>query len=93
MAAANAQFIGAGFNIIPRAAMTDGLLDLQVFTTRRREVFRLTRKARTGGHLSDSAVRRFAVAEVRVEADREGAGRDPGSVPSATRPAVPKNLI
>lgn len=69
MAAANAQFIGAGFNIAPRAAMTDGLLDVQVFTARRREVFRLTRKARTGGHLSDPAVRRFAVAEVRVEAE------------------------
>ena len=69
MAAANAQFIGAGFNIAPRAAMMDGLLDVQVFTARRREVFRLTRKARTGGHLSDPAVRRFAVAEVRVEAE------------------------
>ena len=47
----------------------DGLLDVQVFTARRREVFRLTRKARIGGHLSDPAVRRFAVAEVRVEAE------------------------
>ena len=46
MAAANAQFIGAGFNIAPRAAMMDGLLDV-----------------------SDPAVRRFAVAEARVEAE------------------------
>lgn len=72
MAVANAQFIGAGFNIAPRAAMMDGLLDVQVFTARRREVFRLTRKARTGEHLSDPAVRRFAAAEVRVETEGGG---------------------
>ena len=72
MTVANAQFIGAGFNIAPRASLVDGLLDVQVFTARRREVFRLTMKARTGSHLSDPAVRRFSVPEVRVDAEGEG---------------------
>lgn len=89
MAVANAQFIGAGFNIAPRAAMMDGLLDVQVFTARRREVLRLTRKARTGEHLSDPAVRRFATAEVRVEAENgwpvEADGEVLGETPAVFR--------
>ena len=72
MTVANAQFIGAGFNIAPRASLADGLLDVQVFTARRREVFRLAMKARTGSHLSDPAVRRFSVPEVRIDAEDGG---------------------
>lgn len=67
--AANAQFFGGGFNIAPRASMVDGLVDLQVITSRRREVAALMRKARGGDHLADPGVRRFVVAETRIETD------------------------
>ena len=67
--AANAQFFGGGFNIAPRASMVDGLLDIQVISSRRREVAALMRKARGGDHLADPSVRRFVAPEARIEAD------------------------
>ena len=66
---ANAQFFGGGFNIAPRASMVDGLLDVQVITSRRREVGALMRKARGGDHLADPGVRRFVTPEARIETD------------------------
>ncbi|MCE2528866.1 MAG: hypothetical protein J4G11_03225 [Acidimicrobiia bacterium] len=67
--AANAQFFGGGFNIAPRASMVDGLLDVQIITSRRREVAGLMRRARGGDHLADPAVRRFVAPEARIETD------------------------
>ena len=67
--AANAQFFGGGFNIAPRASMVDGLLDVQIITSRRREVAALMRKVRGGDHLGDPAVRRFVTPEARIETD------------------------
>ena len=67
--AANAQFFGGGFNIAPRASMVDGLLDIQIITSRRREVASLMRRARGGDHLADPAVRRFVAPEARIETD------------------------
>ncbi|MDE0137236.1 MAG: YegS/Rv2252/BmrU family lipid kinase [bacterium] len=83
--AANAQFFGGGFNIAPRASMVDGLLDIQVISSRRREVAALMRKARGGDHLADPGVRRFVAPEARIEAnppwpvevDGEPIGRTP----------------
>ena len=49
--------------------MVDGLLDIQVITSRRREVAALMRKARGGNHLADPGVRRFVAPEARIEAD------------------------
>ena len=66
---ANAQFFGGGFNIAPRASMADGLLDVQVITSRRREVAALMRKARGGDHLAEPGVRRFVAPEARIETD------------------------
>ncbi len=66
---ANAQFFGGGFNIAPRASMVDGLLDVQIITSRRREVAGLMRRARGGDHLADPAVRRFVAPEARIETD------------------------
>jgi len=66
---ANAQFFGGGFNIAPRASMVDGLLDVQIITSRRREVAALMRKARGGDHLADPGVRRFVAPEARIETD------------------------
>lgn len=67
--AANAQFFGGGFNIAPRASMVDGLLDVQIITSRRREVAGLMRRARGGDHLADPGVRRFVATEARIETD------------------------
>lgn len=67
--AANAQFFGGGFNIAPRASMVDGLLDVQIITSRRREVAGLMRRARGGDHLADPGVRRFVAPEARIETD------------------------
>ena len=39
--AANAQFFGGGLNIAPKAMLTDGEFDVQVFTGPRRQVFSL----------------------------------------------------
>lgn len=66
---ANGQFIGAGYNIAPRASMADGLLDVQVITSSRRRMGRLAARARGGNHLSDPGVRRYQAAEVRIEAE------------------------
>jgi diacylglycerol kinase (ATP) len=64
---ANGQFFGGGFNIAPRATLVDGELDVQIITARKREALRLVPKAMRGLHLSDPAVRRMSVPEVRVE--------------------------
>ena len=69
MILANGQFIGAGYNIAPRASMADGLLDVQVITSSRRRMGRLAARARGGNHLSDPGVRRYQAAEVRIEAE------------------------
>ena len=64
---ANGQYFGGGFNVAPRASMVDQLLDIQVFTARKREIGHLAAKVRGGHHLSDPAVRRYVAAEARVE--------------------------
>jgi len=68
--AANGQFFGGGFNIAPRASMVDGLLDVQVFTCRKRQVAAMMRKVKGGNHLADPAVKRLVVPEARVETDQ-----------------------
>jgi YegS/Rv2252/BmrU family lipid kinase len=90
---ANAQFFAGGWNVAPRAAVTDGELDLQVISARKWEAPRLVPKIIRGLHLSDRTVRRLSVPsfELRtehpwpVEADGEYLGNTPlrGSVLSA----------
>ena len=57
--AANGQFFGGGMNIAPRAAVMDGLLDIQVFKGPRRQAFGVMPKVIRGTHLRHKAVRRF----------------------------------
>ena len=66
---ANGQFFGGGFNIAPNATLVDGELDVQIISGAKREVLRLVPKVMRGLHLTDRAVRRFSVPEVRIEAD------------------------
>lgn len=82
---ANAQFFGGGFNIAPRAAVMDGLLDLQVFDASRLKVLELFPQIKKGVHLKNRAVRRFTSASFElktavpwpVEADGEVLGSTP----------------
>ena len=102
MTVANAQFIGVGFNIAPRASLADGLLDVQVFTARRREVFRFGDESphrlapvRPGGAplFSPRGADRRGRRRMAGGSGRGGAGHGPGGVPSSAGPAVIKNLI
>ena len=64
---ANGQFFGGGFNIAPKATLVDGELDVQIISGKKREALRLVPKVRRGLHLTDRAVRRFSVPEMRLE--------------------------
>jgi len=66
---ANGQFFGGGWNIAPRATVTDGSFDLQVFNVLKRDVPRLWWRAKTGDHLGDPKVRRFSGDRFTLETD------------------------
>ncbi len=56
---ANGQFFGGGFNVAPKAALMDGLLDVQVIDAKRREALQLFPQVKKGLHLRHPAVTRF----------------------------------
>ena len=63
---ANGQFFGGGMNIAPRATLTDGLFDVQVFHGPRRRAFSVMPRVIRGSHLTHTAVRRYVGAEIRI---------------------------
>jgi diacylglycerol kinase (ATP) len=67
----NAQFFGGGWNIAPRATVTDGLFDVQVFNAPKRDVPRLWWRAKNGDHLNDKRVRRFTADRFTLETEPE----------------------
>lgn len=82
---ANGQYFGGGMNIAPRASLTDGLFDVQVFAGPRRRAFSVMPRVMRGTHLSLKAVRRYIGSDVHitvpdhwpVEADGEILGTGP----------------
>ncbi|MDH3261128.1 MAG: diacylglycerol kinase family lipid kinase [Acidimicrobiia bacterium] len=66
---ANAQFFGGGWNIAPRATVTDGRFDVQVFNASKRDVPRLWLRAKNGDHLRDKKVHRFTADRFTLETD------------------------
>lgn len=66
---ANGQFFGGGFNIAPKASLVDGELDVQVIAATKRQAVRLVPKVMRGLHLTDPAVKRFSVPEIRLETE------------------------
>jgi len=56
---ANGQFFAGGMNIAPKATLTDGLLDVQVFKGPRRLAFGVMPRVVKGTHLTHTAVRRY----------------------------------
>jgi diacylglycerol kinase (ATP) len=85
---ANGQFFAGGWNVAPRSTVQDGRLDLQVIDAAKWEAIRLVPKIIRGLHLTDRAVRRYAVAGFSletehpwpVEADGELVGNTPVTV-------------
>jgi len=56
---ANGQFFAGGMNVAPKATLTDGLLDVQVFRGPRRLAFSVMPRVVKGTHLTHTAVRRY----------------------------------
>lgn len=85
---ANGQYFAGGWNVAPRANLTDGRLDVQVINCRKREAFRLVPRIIRGVHLSDPAVHRFSKAALEIltepgwplEADGDPVGNTPVSI-------------
>ncbi len=67
---ANGQFFGGGLNIAPKAAVMDGILDLQLITARRIEALTLFSQAKRGMHLTHRSVRRMSGTGFELEVDR-----------------------
>ena len=64
---ANGQFFGGGMNIAPKATLTSGEADIQVFTAHKRHAPLLMRKAARGLHLQHPEVRRLRGASWSLE--------------------------
>jgi diacylglycerol kinase (ATP) len=65
---ANGQFFGGGMNVAPRATLTDGLFDVQIFHGPRRRAFSVMPRVIRGSHLTHSAVRRYVGSDIRIAA-------------------------
>ncbi|MGH2729316.1 MAG: diacylglycerol/lipid kinase family protein [Actinomycetota bacterium] len=70
MAVANCQYVGGGMKIAPKAAPTDGLLDIQIDHTRRREAIALMPKVYKGEHVPHPDIEEAKRVRVAIEADR-----------------------
>lgn len=66
---ANCQYFGAGMKIAPRAAPTDGLLDVQIEHAKKREAIALLPKVYRGEHLPHPDVVEAKRARVSIESD------------------------
>ncbi|MGH2806975.1 MAG: diacylglycerol/lipid kinase family protein [Actinomycetota bacterium] len=67
---ANCQFFGGGMKIAPKAAPTDGLLDIQIEHARKREAIALMPKVFKGEHLPHPDIEEFKRVRCHVSSDR-----------------------
>ena len=67
---ANGQFFGGGMKVAPKAAPTDGLLDILVFPADKRESIAIMPKIFKGQHVPHPKIKEFKRARVSVSADR-----------------------
>jgi diacylglycerol kinase (ATP) len=65
---ANGQFFGGGLNIAPRAVLTDGRMDVQIFKGPRRQAFSVMPRVLMGTHLSHKGVQRLTGSQIRIVA-------------------------
>lgn len=66
---ANGQFFGGGMNIAPRASLTDGVFDVQVFRGPRRQAFTVMPRVLRGTHLNHRGVQRYMGRNIVVSGD------------------------
>jgi YegS/Rv2252/BmrU family lipid kinase len=67
---ANGQFFGGGMKIAPKAAPTDGLLDVQIEHARKREAIAMMQKIYKGTHLPHPDIEEAKRVKVSIETDR-----------------------
>ena len=67
---ANGQFFGGGMKIAPKAAPTDGVLDVQIEHARRREALALIPKVYKGEHVPHPDIEEAKRVRLAIEADR-----------------------
>ena len=87
MVVANGQFFGGGMKIAPKAAPTDGLLDIQVEHARKREAIAMMPKVFKGEHVPHPDIEEYkrvrcSITSERpllIEADGEVLGHTPAS--------------
>jgi YegS/Rv2252/BmrU family lipid kinase len=68
---ANGQFFGGGMKVAPKAAPTDGLLDIQIEHARKREAIAIMPKIYKGQHVPHPDIEEAKRVKISVEADRE----------------------
>ena len=67
---ANGQFFGGGMKVAPKAAPTDGLLDIQIQNPDKHEALALLPKVYRGEHVPHPDIKEFKRAAVGISADR-----------------------
>ena len=67
---ANGQFFGGGMKIAPKAAPTDGVLDIQIEHARKREAIALIPKIYKGEHLPHPDIEEAKRVRISLESDR-----------------------
>lgn len=67
---ANGQFFGGGMKITPKAAPTDGLLDVQIWHARKREAIALMPKVYKGQHIPHEDIEEAKRVRISIESDR-----------------------
>lgn len=70
VAVANGQYFGFGMNIAPKAALGDGIFDVQAFSCWKWAALSLFPRVKRGSHLSHRAVRRYRSTSVTIKTDR-----------------------
>ena len=87
MVVANGQFFGGGMKIAPRAAPTDGLLDIQIEHARKREAIAMMPKVFKGQHVPHPDIEEYKRVRCSITCDRplpiEADGEVLGTTPAS----------
>ena len=70
MVVANGQFFGGGMKIAPKAAPTDGLLDIQIEHARKKDAIAMMPKVFKGTHVPHPSVKEAKRVRVSIETER-----------------------
>jgi len=87
MVVANGQFFGGGMKVAPKAAPTDGVLDIQIDHTAKKEALSMIQKVHKGTHVPHPQIEEAKRVKVSIdgksplliEADGEVLGRTPAT--------------